>query len=155
MPSNLPLAMTGWYCEVLTQWRVLGEALHTHGLARDQFNNGSVTRLQILGVVLNLLARTTVDLLLQLIELAGNVSGVAIQHRCIASTDLARVVQDDDLVTNKYHVRKDHHNFPGFQQNNATAPPHVLLLIVVPFSISLNPTLSTLTNSCLVTVCTC
>ena len=56
MPSNLPLAMTGWYCEVLTQWRVLGEALHTHGLPRDHVHDGGVTGLQGLGVVLQLLA---------------------------------------------------------------------------------------------------
>jgi hypothetical protein len=38
-----------------------------------------------------------VDLGLQLGELNGNVRCVAIQHRCIASMDLSRVVQDDDL----------------------------------------------------------
>ena len=65
-----------------------------------QFDNGGITRLDKLGSILKLLARTTVDLLDELGELAGNVSCVAIQHRCVASIDLARVVQDDDLWTN-------------------------------------------------------
>uniref|UniRef100_A0A8C1RS87 Uncharacterized protein n=2 Tax=Cyprinus carpio TaxID=7962 RepID=A0A8C1RS87_CYPCA len=80
---------------ILTQWWVLREALHTHGLARDHKNNGSISRFESLGVVLKLLARTTVDLLLELSKLAGNVSSVAVQHWGIALRDLTRVVQDD------------------------------------------------------------
>ena len=56
-----------------------------------------LTRLDKLGQVLKLLARTTIDLLLDLVELAGNVGSVAIQHGCVAVRDLTRVVQDDDL----------------------------------------------------------
>ena len=83
-----------------TKGRVAGEGLHNHGLLWVQFDNGGITRLDKLGSILKLLARTTVDLLDELGELAGNVSCVAIQHRCVASIDLARVVQDDDLWTN-------------------------------------------------------
>lgn len=62
-----------------------------------KLDNGGISRLDKLGCVFQFLARTTVDLLNELGELAGNVSCVAIQHRCIASVDLSRVVQDDDL----------------------------------------------------------
>ncbi len=86
----------------LTQWWVLREALHTHGLARDHKNNGSIPRFESLGVVLKLLARTTVDLLLELSKLAGNVSSVAVQHWGISLRDLTRVVQNDDLQENGY-----------------------------------------------------
>ena len=81
----------------LTQRRVLGEALHTHGLPRDHVHDGGVPGLEGLGVVLQLLPRAAVDLLLELGELAGDVGGVAVQHGGIASADLARVVEDDYL----------------------------------------------------------
>jgi hypothetical protein len=84
-------------CGLLTKRRVFLEALHTHGLAGDHVNDGSVSRLQELGGILKLLAGTTVDLLLELAKLAGDVSSVAIQYRGIALGDLAGVVQDDDL----------------------------------------------------------
>uniref|UniRef100_A0A3Q2WY32 Uncharacterized protein n=1 Tax=Haplochromis burtoni TaxID=8153 RepID=A0A3Q2WY32_HAPBU len=79
----------------LTEGRVVGEGLHNHGLLWDQFDNGGISGLDELGAVLKLLARTTVDLLNQLAELASNVGSVAIQHRGIACSDLTGVVQDD------------------------------------------------------------
>ena len=42
--------------KALTQRRVLGEALHTHGLAWLHLHDGGVPRLEGLGVVLQLLA---------------------------------------------------------------------------------------------------
>jgi len=84
----------------LTKRGVGREALHTHGLARDHVNNGSISRFKSLGVVLKLLARTTVDFLLELSKLAGDVSSVAVQHWGVALRDLPRVVQDDDLRDN-------------------------------------------------------
>lgn len=87
--------------QVPTKGRVVGEGLHHHGLLGDQLDDGSVTRLDELGVVLKLLAGTTVDLLNQLLELAGNVSGVAVQNGGITLVDLTWVVQDDDLWTSQ------------------------------------------------------
>lgn len=81
----------------LTKWGILGEALNTHGFSRHHGDDGGVSGLESLGVVLKLLAGTTVDLLLELAELAGNVSGVAVQHGGVTLGDLAGVVQDDDL----------------------------------------------------------
>jgi len=81
----------------MTQRRIIREALNTHGFARDHINNGSVSRFQELRAILQLLAGTTINLLLELSKLAGNVSSVAIQHRGITSTDLARVAQDNNL----------------------------------------------------------
>uniref|UniRef100_A0A3Q1EFT7 Uncharacterized protein n=1 Tax=Acanthochromis polyacanthus TaxID=80966 RepID=A0A3Q1EFT7_9TELE len=78
-----------------TKGRVVGEGLHNHGLLWDQFDNGGISRLYKLGGILKLLARTTVNLLDQLNELAGDVSGVAIQHGGVTSIDLAGMVQDD------------------------------------------------------------
>ena len=86
----------------LTQWGVLGEALNTHGFSRHHGDDGGVSGLESLGVVLKLLARTTVNLLLELAELAGNVSSVAIKHGGVTLGDLARVVQDDDLQTKRH-----------------------------------------------------
>ncbi len=82
-----------------TKGWVVGEGLHNHGFLWNQFDNGSISRLDKLGGVLKLLARTAVNLFNELGELAGDVGCVAIQHRGIACIDLARVVQDDDLWT--------------------------------------------------------
>jgi len=80
-----------------TKRRVLREGLDAHRLLRNHLDDGGITRLDGLGEVLNLLAGTTIDLLLDLVELAGNVGCVAVEHWCVAVGDLTRVVQDDDL----------------------------------------------------------
>lgn len=90
----------------LTERRIIREALNTHGFARDHINDGSISRLQEFGPILQLLARTTINLLLELSKFAGNVSSMAIQHRGIASADLARVVQDNDLRNKESQVRR-------------------------------------------------
>uniref|UniRef100_A0A3Q2H4I6 Uncharacterized protein n=1 Tax=Equus caballus TaxID=9796 RepID=A0A3Q2H4I6_HORSE len=79
------------------QRRIVRKALNTHGLARNHINDGSITRFQEFGAIFQLLSRTTINLLLQLSKLASNVSCVTIQHRCIPSTDLAWMVQDNHL----------------------------------------------------------
>merc|ERR1712230_192116 len=70
---------------------------NAHRLGRNHLDDGSVTRLDVLRRGFNGLARATVDLLEELAELAGNVGSVAVQDWSVTSTDLARVVQDDDL----------------------------------------------------------
>ena len=80
-----------------SQRRVVSEGLNTHGLAGNHLDDGSVTRLDELGVVFDRLSGTTIDLLEELRELAGNVGSVAIQDWSVSSTDLTRVVKDDDL----------------------------------------------------------
>jgi len=80
-----------------TKRRIVGEGLDTHGLARNHLHDSSVTRLDELGVVLHGLAGTTIDLLEELRELAGDVGSVAIQDGGVTGTDLTRVVEDDDL----------------------------------------------------------
>jgi len=82
--------------ETTKRW-VVGEGLNTHRLAGNHLDDGSITGLDELGVVLNGLSGTTIDLLEELGELAGNVGGVAIQDRSVASTNLTRVVKNDDL----------------------------------------------------------
>ena len=50
-----------------------------------------------LGVVFQFLSGTTIALLLQFVELAGDVSSVAIQHGCISGRYLSRVGDDNHL----------------------------------------------------------
>lgn len=76
---------------------VLGEGLNAHGLGGNHLDDGSVTRLDELGVVLNRLTGTAVDLLKELGELASNVGSVAVKNGRVAGADLTRVVEDDDL----------------------------------------------------------
>ena len=64
--------------------RELSEGLDAHGLAGEQLDNGSVTRLDELGGVLGGLAGTPVHLLQDLGELAGDVRGVAVKHGRVA-----------------------------------------------------------------------
>ena len=80
-----------------SQRREVGEGFDAQRLAGHQGDHGGITRLDGLGVLLGGLAGTTVALLLDLGELAGNVGSVAIQHWSIAVADVARVVEHDDL----------------------------------------------------------
>ncbi|CAI0542391.1 unnamed protein product [Linum tenue] len=80
-----------------TQRWVLGESLHHHGLGRNHLHEPSITILQELRLLLELLSRSPVDLGHDLRELHSNVGGVAVKHWGIAISNLARVVHDDDL----------------------------------------------------------
>ena len=80
-----------------SKWRVVGESLDAHGLGRQHLDDGGVTRLDELGVGFDGLAGTTIDLLEELTELAGNVGSVAVEHRGVTGTDLTGVVKNDDL----------------------------------------------------------
>ena len=80
-----------------TEGSVVLEGLDTEGLGGGQADDGGITRLDGLGLLLDGLTGTTVDLLLDVSELAGNVSGVTIQNGGVSGTDLSRVVQDDNL----------------------------------------------------------
>lgn len=80
-----------------TERRVVGEGLDTHGLGGNHLDDGSVTGLDELGVVLSGLSGTAVDLLEELGELASNVGSVAVKDGSVTGRDLTRVVQDDDL----------------------------------------------------------
>ena len=80
-----------------TKRGVVGEGLNAHGLGGNHLDDGGVTRLDELGAGLDRLAGTAVDLLEELRELAGNVSGVAVEDGRVTSADLTGVVEDDDL----------------------------------------------------------
>ena len=80
-----------------TQGRILSESLDAHRLGRNHLNNASIARLDELGVVLDRFTGTAIDLLEELTELAGDVGGVAVEDGRVTSTDLTRVVEDDDL----------------------------------------------------------
>jgi hypothetical protein len=77
--------------------RIISESLNTHWLGWNHLNDSSVARLDELGGVLDGLASTTIDLLQELRELASNVGSVAIENWGITSTNLTRVVEDNDL----------------------------------------------------------
>ena len=80
-----------------TQRWVLVVGLDTHGLGRNKFDNAGIARLDKLGGVLKRLATPTVNLLNELSELAGNVGSVTVEHRSVTSTNLTRMVEDDNL----------------------------------------------------------
>lgn len=80
-----------------SQRRVVSEGLHAHGLGGNHLDNGGITRLDEFGRVFDRLAGTTIDLFNQLGELAGNVGSVAVQDWSVTCTDLAGVVEHNDL----------------------------------------------------------
>lgn len=80
-----------------TERGVVGESLNAHGLGGNHLDDSGITGLDELGGVLNGLAGTTVDLLEELRELAGNVGGVAVKNWGVTGTDLTGVVENDNL----------------------------------------------------------
>lgn len=83
-------------CET-TKWWILRVRLHTHWLAGDKLDDTSITRLDKLGGLLDSFACSTVNLLDKLREFTSNVGGMAIKDRSVSSTNLTRVVEDDNL----------------------------------------------------------
>mmetsp|Transcript_5309 Transcript_5309/g.5810 ORF Transcript_5309/g.5810 Transcript_5309/m.5810 type:complete len:291 (+) Transcript_5309:321-1193(+) len=76
---------------------VVYEGLHHHGLGGLQSHNASIAVLHELGVGFHHLTSSAVKLLIDILELSGDVAGVAIQHRSISVLDLAGVGHDDHL----------------------------------------------------------
>merc|ERR1740130_2405954 len=80
-----------------SEWCVGLEGLDTHWLGWYQLGHACVVLLDELWVVLSLLGGTTVELLVDVVELAGNVCGVAVKHWGVSVGDLSRVLRDNDL----------------------------------------------------------
>jgi len=80
-----------------TKWWVLHVRLDAHWLGWQHLDDGRVTHLDALRVVFHLLVGTTINLLLELRELASNVSRVAIKDWRVSSVDFSWVVKNDDL----------------------------------------------------------
>ena len=80
-----------------TEWWVLVEGFNAHGFLWDHSNESSITRLDELGFSFNNLTGSSVDLGFDFIELASDVSGVAIENWGVSLLDLTWMVQDDDL----------------------------------------------------------
>lgn len=59
----------------------------------------------MLGVFFELLAASSIDFFKEFRKFASDVSSVAIQDRCIASMDLARVIQDDNLLLRERNTK--------------------------------------------------
>jgi len=80
-----------------TKWWVVGKGLDAHWLGWNHLDNGCVTRLDKLWRSFDGLASTTINLLEKLRKLASNVGSVAIEDWSVTSTNLTRVVEDNDL----------------------------------------------------------
>jgi len=84
-----------------TERSVISEGLNTHRLGWLHGNDSGITRLDdqflVIGLLLKSLTGTTIDLLLDGLELASNVGGVAVENWGVTVGDLTRVVEDDDL----------------------------------------------------------
>merc|ERR1712166_1344129 len=73
------------------------EKTSNHGLLGDELNHSGIAGFDELGLLLHDLTGSLVDLGADLVELAGNVGGVAIEDGCVSVSDLTGVVKNDDL----------------------------------------------------------
>jgi len=86
------------------QRRVVRESLDNHGLGGLQGDHAGITVLDELRVGLEGLAGTAIHLLIDVLELGGDVRSVAIQDGGIAVLDLAGVGHDDHLGGEGLHT---------------------------------------------------
>ena len=63
----------------------------------NQLDDRGVPRFDALGILFQNSSRATVKFLLNFAKLAGDVGCMAIHNRLVSSTDLTRVVQNNDL----------------------------------------------------------
>jgi hypothetical protein len=70
---------------------------HLPDLRGNEFDNASIARFDAFGVGFHSLTSPAINLLEELSELASDVGSVTIQDGCVASGDLTRVIQDNDL----------------------------------------------------------
>ena len=91
--QNLPHVTNG---ETSKRWEVR-ESFHAHGLRWHQFDDGGISGFDGFGISFYGFTSTTINLLLDFVELASNMSGVAIQDRRVAIANLTGMVQDNDL----------------------------------------------------------
>jgi len=80
-----------------TERRIVGEGLDGHWLRRRHLHDRRVTVLDALGESFELFAGTTIAFLEDLLELAGDVSRVAIHDGRVSVLDFTGMVQNDDL----------------------------------------------------------
>merc|ERR1719328_29697 len=73
------------------------EGFDAHGLAWDQFNNTGISGFDEFGVGFGRFTSTTIDLFLDLVKFASNMSSVAIQHWRIFVANLTGVVENNNL----------------------------------------------------------
>merc|ERR1719454_172374 len=73
------------------------KSFYAHGLRRNQFDNGGISRFDRFGIGFGGLSGTTIDLFLDLVKFASNVSGVTIQDWRVSVANLSGVVENDNL----------------------------------------------------------
>ena len=92
--SNRLLHVT--HCKATKRW-VGRKRLNTHWLAGNKVDNSSISWLDHLGVIFNLLTCSAINFFIEFSKLAGNMSCVAIQHRRVSSMNFTRMIQNNNL----------------------------------------------------------
>jgi len=85
-----------------TKRRIFGESLNTHWLRWNHLNNSGITGLDEFRRSFNRLAGTTINLLKELGKFASNMGGMAIKDRSVTSTNLTRVVKNNNLSIERF-----------------------------------------------------
>ena len=80
-----------------SQRSIIWEFFHTHRLRWYHLDYGGISWLDHFGVVFQLLAGTTINLLKQFCKFASNMGSMAIQHWTVACMNFSWVVKDNDL----------------------------------------------------------
>ena len=87
-----------------TEWGVLREDFDDHRLLGDHLNHSGITSLDASWCFFSRFTSTLVNLVTDLVELASNVSSVAIKDGSISVLDLTGVVKNDDLGNEHFSV---------------------------------------------------
>lgn len=87
-----------------TKRSIVGESLDTHRLLWNHFHDGCVSGFDVRRIVLELRSGSSIDLFEEFAEPAGNMRSVTVDDGSVSSADLARVIEDDDLVNKERNV---------------------------------------------------
>lgn len=85
-----------------TEWWIVREFFHAHWFWWDHFNHSSFTWFQEFWCFFNGFTRSTIDFFEKFRKLASNVSCVTIEDWSIASTDLTRMIENNDLTQHEH-----------------------------------------------------
>jgi len=85
-----------------TEWWEVSEGLNAHWLGWLDLDDGTVRGLDELGVLFKDFTVSSVDLLLDLIKLASDMSGMAIQDWSVTVSDLTWVTKNDNLSVESF-----------------------------------------------------
>ena len=82
--------------------RIISKSLNTHWLGRNHLDNSSISRFNKFRSIFNFLARSSINLFEKFSEFTSDMSGMTIENGSISSTNLTRMIQNNDLSIERF-----------------------------------------------------